>query len=146
MSAQPKIHFEHRRVGKIELDPDNALHCAGLPGFPHARSFALAQHDGDSPFAWLASLDDADLAFVVAEPGKLFPDYAPALRKQELDAVGAASPADVLLLAIANVTAGDVRMNLAAPILVNATTRRAAQVVLALGLRMTNWEPSRPSV
>jgi flagellar assembly factor FliW len=146
VSSRETIHFEHRRVGKIALDAKDMLHFAGLPGFPAARSFALAQHDAESPFAWLASLDDPDLAFVAVEPAKLFTDYTPQLSRRELDSVGAQAGDEVLLLALANVTGGELCFNLAAPILVNARTRRAAQVVLpdaALKLRARLGEPAR---
>jgi flagellar assembly factor FliW len=149
VSAREKTEFEHRRVGKIALDANDALHFDGLPGFPAARSFALAQHDADSPFAWLASLDDADLAFVVAEPSKLFLDFAPKLCARDLASVGAASADEVLLLAVANVSGGELCFNLAAPIVVNARTRRAAQVVLqdtAFKLRARIGEPARAQI
>ncbi len=131
MSAAQQVTVEHRRIGKIALDASEVLHFAGLPGFPTARDFALAHHDGDSPFAWLASLDDLDLAFVVAEPGKIFSDYEPAFGPRELSAVGASERSEVLVLAVANLTGGEASLNLAAPILVHAKTRRAAQVVLS---------------
>jgi flagellar assembly factor FliW len=128
--SRSAVTLEHRRVGKIELDASQLLHFAGLPGFPAAREFALVNHDDESPFAWLASLDNLDLAFVVAAPGKLFADYQPELGRRELDAIGAAAASDVLVLAIANFSGGEACLNLAAPVLVNARTRRAAQVVL----------------
>lgn len=146
MKPERPIRVEHRRAGRIDLDASQLLHFSGLPGFPEARDFALAQHGPDSPFAWLASLDLLDLAFVVAEPAKLFADYAPELGRRELAAVGAAAREEVLLLAIVNATQGEVCLNLAAPILVNARTRRAAQVVLpdaSLKLRARIGEPAR---
>jgi flagellar assembly factor FliW len=129
--AEPRVTFEHARVGKIEIDASRTLHFAGLPGFPAARNFALVPHGNDSAFAWLASLDQPDLAFVVAEPGKLFPEVPLPIAGRDLAAVGAASREEVLLLAIANLSGGDACLNLAAPILVNVRTRSAAQVVLA---------------
>lgn len=149
MTAQPHVTLEHRRIGKIEAEAQQLLHFDGLPGFPHAREFALAQHDGDSPFAWLASLDDLDLAFVVAEPSKLFPDYPTSLGQRELDAVGAQAREEVLVLSIANLAHGELSMNLAAPLLVNTRTRRAAQVLLSdagLKLRARLGEPARAQI
>jgi flagellar assembly factor FliW len=148
--SEPRVTFEHARVGKIEIDASRTLHFAGLPGFPAARSFALVHHDEESAFAWLASLDRPDLAFVVAEPGKLFPDVQLRLARRELDAVGAASREDVLVLAIANLSGGEACLNLAAPIVVNVHTRRAAQVVLPdaslpLRARLGAREPAAPA-
>ncbi len=146
MKNERPTHVEHLRAGRIELDASQLLHFSGLPGFPEACDFVLAQHGPDSPFAWLASLDARDLAFLVAEPAKLFVDYAPELGRRELASVGATARDDVLLLAIVNATQGELCLNLAAPILVNARTRRAAQVVLpdaSLKLRARIGEPAR---
>jgi flagellar assembly factor FliW len=140
------VTVEHERAGQIDLDASQLLHFSGLPGFPSARNFALAPHEGNSPFTWLACLDQLDLAFVVAEPSKLVPDYAPQLGQRELDAVGAEARDDILVLAIVNLGRGDLTLNLAAPILVNARSRRAAQVVLsdtALRLRARIGDSAR---
>jgi flagellar assembly factor FliW len=131
MTKAERIRVEHARVGLIELAEAEVIHFDGLPGFPEARRFALLRHDEGSSFAWLACLDDPALAFAVVDPLELFSDYAPALGTEQLALVGAKDPAEACLLAIANLSGGSALVNLAAPLLVNATTRRAAQMVLS---------------
>jgi flagellar assembly factor FliW len=130
MTKAERICVEHARVGRIELAETEAIVFDGLPGFPEARRFALLQHAEGSSFAWLASLDDPALAFAVVDPLEHFADYAPALGVEQLALVGAQEFAEVCLLAIANLSGGSALVNLAAPLIVNASTRRAAQLVL----------------
>jgi len=131
MTSGKRICVEHLRLGRIELPEAEVLRFDGVPGFPEARRFALLRHDAGSAFAWLACLDDPALAFAVVDPLELFPDYAPALGAAELAGVDAAGPGEVCLLAIANLSGGKALVNLAAPLVVNAASRRGAQVVLA---------------
>ena len=131
MTRDALVTVEHRRIGAIDVDNARILQMDGLPGFPNARSFALVAGDGTSPFAWLASLDDLDLAFAVLEPSELLTNYAPRPNANDLRAVDATHPSEVAWLVLVNVQADDVYVNLAAPILVNEAKSRAAQIVLA---------------
>lgn len=103
-----------------------------MPGFAERRSFALVQLDEDGVLCSLSSLEDPDLRFLVVPPGGFFPDYAPEVDDDVARELGIESSDDVLLLVV--LTAGSslvaTTANLAAPILVNPATRRAAQVVL----------------
>ncbi|MGI9591019.1 MAG: flagellar assembly protein FliW [Myxococcota bacterium] len=128
MSDAVWVEVAHRRVGDIRLPESAVIRFAGLPGFPEARRFALFQHDQDSPFSWLACLDDPDLAFVVTDPRLFFPDYAPGIPSRALEALGADGACE--LLSIANLRGERPCLNLAAPLVVDATSRRGVQVVL----------------
>jgi flagellar assembly factor FliW len=80
----------------------------------------------------LVAVDAEDLAFTVAYPFAFFPDYAPEIPLGELAEIGADSPESVLLMTILNVPTKlqEATANLKAPIVMNAQTRRARQVVL----------------
>ena len=130
MSEAVWIELAHRRVGEIRLPESAVIRFTGLPGFPEARRFALFQHDQDSPFSWLACLDDPELAFVVTDPRLFFPDYAPGIPSRALEALGAEATGPFELLAIANLRGERPCLNLAAPLVVDATSRRGVQVVL----------------
>jgi flagellar assembly factor FliW len=125
------VTIDHHRVGPIDIGEASILQFDGLPGFPSARSFALVERDETPPFAWLASLDDLDLAFTVLDPSELLTSYAPRPSANDLRAVDAKDSNEVAWLVLVNVQADGVYVNLAAPILVNAAKQRAAQIVLA---------------
>ena len=103
-----------------------------MPGFPERRRFALVQLDEDGVLCSMTSLDEPALRFLVVPPGRFFPDYAPEVEDDVLEELQIGSADDVLLLVVLN--AGDslatTTANLAAPVLVNPTTRRGGQIVL----------------
>ena len=103
-----------------------------MPGFPDRSKFALVQLDDDGVLCQLRSLEDPSLRFLVVSPFSFFPDYAPVVDEGSVSALGIESVDDVLVLLVLNAGASlsDTTANLAAPVLVNTTTRRAQQVVL----------------
>ena len=133
--------FEHARLGPIEVSPDEVLHFPGLPGFPRAQRFVVRGHDQESTLAWLVSLDDAQLAFVITSPFELVPDYAPDLRPHHLRAVDHQAGDELRIVSIASIAGGELALNLAAPVLINMRNRRAVQALLE-----DDRYPSRRSV
>lgn len=106
---------------------------SGLPGFPNETRFALVQNPEERPFAWLQSLQTADLAFVVTSPFALFPEYRPDVSDTDLAAIGAIATEDVLVLAILRVVdeqPPELHTNLKAPLVINLRTLAARQVIL----------------
>lgn len=104
-----------------------------MPGFPEQRRFALVQLDDDGVLCSLTSLDEPGLRFLVVPPGRFFPDYEPEVEDDVLADLEITSADDVLLLVVLNAAGGSLATttaNLAAPVLVNPTTRRAGQIVL----------------
>jgi flagellar assembly factor FliW len=127
-----RVKFETQRFGTLDADPAELLHFEGLPGFPDAKHFLLREHDTSSVFGWLICTDQ-ELAFVVTDPTQFFPAYQPEFGKQHLSAVGACEDTPLELLCIADVCDGAIHLNLAAPLLIDAATRRAAQIILETG-------------
>ena len=105
-----------------------------MPGFPEHRRFALVRMDEEGFMYELASFDDPRLRFIVVPPTFFFPDYAPEISEETLEAL--AVDADhldrVLILLVVTVgrTPGDATANLLAPILIDQVSRRAIQVIL----------------
>ena len=102
-----------------------------MPGFPDQRHFALVQLDDAGGLSSLTSLDEQDLRFLVVPPGPFFPDYVPEVDDDVVAELGIESADDVLLLVVLNAgrSLAETTANLAAPVLVNTVTRRAAQVI-----------------
>lgn len=103
-----------------------------MPGFPDLRKFALVQLDDAGRLSSLTSLEQPDLRFLVAPPGPFFPDYVPEVNDDVAAELGIEQAEDVLLLVVLNAgrSLADTTANLAAPVLVNTSTLRAAQVIL----------------
>lgn len=103
-----------------------------MPGFPDLHKFALVQLDDAGRLSSLTSLEQPDLRFLVAPPGPFFPDYVPEVDDEVALELGIEEVDEVLLLVVLNAGASlaETTANLAAPVLVNTATRRAAQVIL----------------
>jgi flagellar assembly factor FliW len=124
-----RISFESRRVGKIEVTESEVLTFEPLPGFPNLSRFVVMEHAEGGEMAWLVSLEDADLAFVVASPWSFFPTYDPPLQREHLAALGIEKREEVEILSIVTLSGKAIFLNLAAPLLINVTTRRGMQVI-----------------
>ena len=128
------ISVRSSRFGELEVPADRVLHFPqGLIGFPKARRFVILDHRPGSPFKWMLCLEQPDLAFAVAEPARMVPDYeAPlALAARTLGT----DPADVALFVIVTIPPDPTAMtvNLMAPVVVDVRTRRSRQLVLEDG-------------
>jgi flagellar assembly factor FliW len=123
------ICFESRRVGKIEVRESEVMTFEPLPGFPNRTRFVLMEHAEASEMAWLVSIEDPDLAFVVATPWSFFPNYDAPIDREHLAALGIEKREEVELLSIVTLSGKSIFLNLAAPLLINVTTRKGIQVV-----------------
>ncbi len=108
----------------------------GLPGFPELRQFALVPLDESGLLFELRSIEDERVRFVVVPSVAFYPDYAPEIDDVTARKLGLGDDAtpDQTPLVLLVVTVGDTldtsTVNLMAPVVLNGSTRVAAQVVL----------------
>ena len=130
-ASPPAVHVRSGRFGSFDVPETSILHFPqGLVGFPDLHRYVVLDHRPGSPFKWLLSVDDPDLAFAVAHPGELVADYRPPL---ELAArLLETEPTEVALFVLVTIPSDPTRMtvNLMAPVVVDLRTRRARQIVL----------------
>lgn len=132
------------RFGEIKADPEKIITMTSpFLGFPDSRRFILIPHGEDTPFMWLQSLDDPQLAFVVMPALILVPDYQPVLpvqTRQELKA-GAEDELNILLLlTIPHNNPQNMTANLLGPLMINPAQRLAKQLILDPNI----WDPRWP--
>jgi len=114
------LTVESTRFGTLEIKPEAVLSFPrGLIGLGGSR-YALLSTDPDSPFSWLHSIEDPDLALPVTRPWEFFPDYEVVLGDAEAAALGLAvdAAADVWVTVRATERVEDFTVNLRAPIVV----------------------------
>lgn len=113
--------------------PDTITFNAPIPGFPADRDFDVCPLDAHGVLFALRSRQTAGLRFVVAAPGRFFPEYRPALMPADVEALGVRDGDEVLLLVVVTVTdsIADATANLLAPIVVAAGAGTAVQLVLS---------------
>lgn len=130
------------RFGDIEVERDKIITMTrAFPGFPDSKSFILRPHGEDSPFFWLQSLDDPELAFVVIPSSALIPDYQPKLPETtlaDLDLQGS-TPDILLILTIPHGEPKKMTANLLGPVILNPNKRLACQALLDPAVYELGW-------
>jgi flagellar assembly factor FliW len=128
------MKIESPRFGTLEVPPDRVLDFPrGLPGFPDCRQFIVMDHDRETPLRWLQCVDRPEVAFLIVEPQQVLASYGLEVPQHVLAYLGwtdDGDPADVLVFVILNAADAALTANLRAPVIVNARTRRAFQLIL----------------
>lgn len=129
--ASGEVTVRSQRFGTFDVSESRVLHFPqGLIGFGTDRRFVVLDHRPGSPFKWLLSVDNPDLAFAVADPYELVAGYqAPfelATRLLQTEA------ANIGVFVLVTIPSDPERMtvNLMAPVVVDLHTRQARQIVL----------------
>jgi flagellar assembly factor FliW len=116
------------RFGTLEIETEAVLSFPrGLIGLGGSR-YALLTTDPDSPFSWLHSVEDPDLALPVTRPEQFFPGYEVVVSDAEADALGLGgeTPTDIWVTVRAAADIADFTVNLRAPIVVTTTADGSA--------------------
>ena len=120
--------------GELEIQEDQIIHFPhGMFAFEDQQRFILIPcEDMELPVAWLQSLDDTDLAFVVMSPFVFRPDYEFKISDEVEAELEIKSPTDVTVLALLVIPEDVNKMtaNLLAPIVINIVSKKGRQVIL----------------
>ncbi len=115
------ITVTSRRFGDLEVADDAVIEFPeGLVGLGGSR-YVIVRTTEDSPFAWLQSADDPDLALPVTDPWRFFEDFALELSDEATDAAdlpGDGHGVTVWVTVRAAAEMADFCANLRAPIVV----------------------------
>ena len=125
-----------RVFGEIEIDDSKIIHFpAGIIGFPEMTDFALVfdeEKGKESPIRWLQSLQETNFALPVMDPLLVAQDYNPEVEDDYLTPLGKMAVEDTLVLVTVTVPKDLTKMsiNLQAPIIINAETKKAIQIIV----------------
>jgi len=122
------------RFGDLECPEEKVIKIpSGVIGFPLSTRYLVLDHDRDVPFKWLQSLDQEELAFVIMDPVWFKPDYRVTIALDEIVELGRVDERDLVLFVILTIPSDDpsrMTANLRGPVVVNAGTRIAKQLIL----------------
>jgi flagellar assembly factor FliW len=116
----PLTTIHSTRFGTLEIEADAVLSFPrGLIGLGGSR-YALLTTDDDSPFAWLHSIEDPDLALPITRPSQFFADYELVVSDEEAAGLmlDGDAPAEIWVTVRAAPRIEDFTVNLRAPIVV----------------------------
>lgn len=121
------------RLGELDVPEERIIDFLhGLPGFPDEKAFAFLPYKEESPFAFLQSVTEPNLTFIVVNPFAFFKDYEFAITDdivQDLGLDAANLPQIVNIVRVPDKTE-EMTTNLLAPLVINVRDRKALQIVL----------------
>ena len=122
------------RFGTIEVEEEKIVQFAqGIPAFEDEHAFVVIPYDEESPYFFLQSLQTPDLAFLMTVPYLFFKDYEFEIDDETQEKLALKNPDDVLVYVLLTIPHGsikDMTANLMAPVIINAKTMQAKQLVL----------------
>ena len=132
------MKVDTKLFGEIEIDEEKVITFeGGIVGFPDLKRFAL-MHDEDNEeegrqgLSFMVSLDEPAFAMPVVDPLVVKDSYNPVVEDDYLIPLGELKEEDMLVLVTVTVPHDITKMtvNLMAPFIVNASTKKAVQVIL----------------
>jgi flagellar assembly factor FliW len=127
------MKIETTRFGAIECPAEQTVvFPRGLIGFYDEHEFIVVPHGESELIAWLQSTKTPALAFPIVSAHAFAPDYPDVNIQPAAQSAGIEAEADgYAMMVILSAPQGQpATVNLLAPLVVNAATRRGAQVIL----------------
>ncbi|MDR2888237.1 MAG: flagellar assembly protein FliW [Lachnospiraceae bacterium] len=124
-----------KNFDEIEIDDDKIIQFpAGIIGFPNLTDFALIHDDekGTGSVHWLQSIQEPAFAMPVMDPLIVCQEYNPVIDDEVFAPIGSLVDNEMLILVTLTVPRKieEMSVNLRAPIIINATAKKACQVIL----------------
>ncbi len=122
--------------GDIEIGEEKIIHFEnGLLGFEEYKNYTILydiEAGSESLFSWLQSTDEARLAFPVINPVKVDENYDPPIEDAILEPIGEINQDNLIVFLMATVPADvkEASVNMKAPLIINADTRKGIQVIV----------------
>ncbi|MBU1318663.1 MAG: flagellar assembly protein FliW [candidate division Zixibacteria bacterium] len=120
------------RFGELDVPEDKMVEFPkGILGFEQFQKYVILQNEDSEPFKWMQSIEDPNLAFVIANPAFFFPNYKIEMHIRELNEINVAESSCVETYVIVTIPKDISQMsaNLQGPLLINTDDNLGKQVV-----------------
>ncbi|WP_181347264.1 flagellar assembly protein FliW [Thalassobacillus sp. CUG 92003] len=120
-------------LGEVDVSDESILTFPhGLPGFTDEKHFVLIDLPDNPAFHIFQSTENAELAFIVANPYLFFKTYEFDLDDASVDQLDIASEADVSVFVILTLQKPfeKTTANLQAPVIINRSAKKGKQIIL----------------
>ena len=123
------------KFGEIDIDENLIFNFVEpIIGYDDLQNYILIEHQENSAFKWLQSIEACDIAFPVTSPAIFDIDYQFEIPTEKADKIGLASVETLISLNIVTIPSSNPRkatINLLAPIIINAGTKQGMQMILS---------------
>ncbi len=120
------------RFGEIEIDEEKILNFKnGILAFEESKKFIILNSAKES-FYWLQSVDNPKLSLPCMDPDIIVENYEIGVADEMLEEIGVDENSEVITLCVVRIpdNIGESTVNLAAPIIINSTTKQGIQIVM----------------
>ena len=123
------------RFGEVEVSED-LLFNFKIPiiGYNNLRKYMLIEHDEDSCFKWLQSIENSEVAFPITVASYFNIDYVFEIADEYAEKIDLTNSEDLLVMNIVSIPSNNPQgttINLRAPIIINTQNLNAMQIILA---------------
>lgn len=129
------MEIETKKFGRIEVSEDKLFNFVmPIVGFDELSRYVLLEHDEESLFKWLQSVDNSLLAFPIVSCANLSFDYVIDLPDNAVDALQIDDVEDLLVMNVASIPSSEpdgATINLLAPLVFNIKNKLAGQIILS---------------
>ncbi len=123
------MKIQTSRFGEVEVNDENLLDfSSGIPGFSELTKFVVLEYK--DPVSWLQSTENPEVAFIISDPFQLFQNYSLKLGDDVLNYMNITDSSEALIFVILSVSDNVLSANLRAPIIVNAKSKKATQLIV----------------
>lgn len=124
------VAFETSRFGPIEVGEERIIRFpVGLLGFPQLNRYVLLDYK-DTPLKWLQSVEDPDVAFIVADPKTIAGEGTITLGDDVVRFLKIEREDELAVLLMLRVEGDKVIANLNGPLAINSSRMLGVQAVL----------------
>lgn len=128
------MKFVATKFGEIDFEEKEIIVLPkGILGFSQLTRYILVENEGSAPFKWLQSVEDPNVAFVIADPLDFFPNYKLEIDEKELEELKYTNSKDLITYVIVTVPqdASLASADLLGPLVVNSKKQLAKQAVMS---------------
>lgn len=129
------MEIETKKFGRIEVSEEKLFHFVmPIVGFDELSRYVLLEHNQDSIFKWLQSVDNSLLAFPIVSCANLSFDYVIDLPDNVVEELQIEDVEDLLVMNVASIPSSEpngTTINLLAPLVFNVKNKLAGQVILS---------------
>lgn len=125
-----------RYFGEIDLPEEKIVTLEkGLMGFDEYKRYTIlydCEKEEGTNISWFQCVDEPSLALPVINPLLVKEDYDPVVEDELLEGIGKVNEENLIVLVTMTVPAElrDMTVNLKAPIIINADTRKGMQLIV----------------
>lgn len=123
-----------RQFGEMSIDDDKIINMPdGIPGFRQQKRYVILEKKETSPFYLFQCVDDPNLAFVVMDPLRFYPEYTLSVKDFDNTIKWEFEKEELSCFVIITIPQGkpeDMTANFMAPIVINNERKEGMQLIL----------------